>query len=114
MNVAKGLKHVPGFAGVAVAVVVAVLAVGDAAGWPFARGFVRFPAMMARFTAKTVCSCVFVSGRSDEQCGELARQSPPIASFVVDRANATVRARALLSRKVASYQGADLGCVVDD
>ena len=89
------------------------LIIGNAAGVPTARGIVRFPSMMATFTAKTVYSCVFVGGQTDDHCVELARQNPPIASSVIDRGGKLVTSKAFGATRTARFVDAKHGCLLE-
>ena len=66
------------------------------------------------FSAKQVCSCLFVSGHDEVFCREWTRVKPNVARFRVDYASKSVRARALyMGKQIARYQGPGLGCVLD-
>lgn len=95
---------------------VALLAVNlvAASGNTTAKGIVKFPSMMAGFTAKMTCSCAFIAGLDDDHCTDMARQSPPIASSVIDRANKTVKSTsAFFWSRTARYVGPDEGCALE-
>lgn len=65
------------------------------------------------FSAKEVCSCVFVAGQDEAFCKELTRVSPDVARFKVDREAKEVRSRALgMGMQRAVYQGEGLGCTI--
>lgn len=65
------------------------------------------------FSAKEVCSCVFVGGHDEAFCRELTRVSPDVAKFSVDQEARAVTARALgMGRTRAVYQGDGLGCTI--
>ncbi len=67
----------------------------------------------ASFSAKEVCSCVFVAGLDEDFCRTWTRVSPDLARFKVDVATQQVRANTLgLGRAIAEYQGEQLGCVL--
>ena len=68
--------------------------------------------LAAAFAAKEACSCVFVTGRSEEDCRAWTRVSPAVARFQVDIEAREVRATALgMQRTVARYVDAQTGCV---
>lgn len=72
-------------------------------------------ALGAGFSAKEVCSCVFVAGLDEDFCREWTRVSPDLARFRIDEDEQLVRANTLgLGRAVARYQGAQLGCVLEE
>ena len=87
-----------------------------------ARGFSERPAkydaslfeLATAYSAKEVCSCVFVLGRDEDFCREVTRVSPDVVTFRVDREAQRVTSRALLFwRAQASYRGAREGCALD-
>jgi hypothetical protein len=65
------------------------------------------------FSAKEVCSCVFVMERDEDFCRQWTRVSPDIARFTVDRDARQVHARALgLGHTVARWVDDETGCVI--
>lgn len=65
------------------------------------------------FSAKEVCSCVFVAERPVEVCRDWTRVSPAVARFRVDEEAREVHATALgMKGTVARWVDADLGCVL--
>lgn len=69
--------------------------------------------LAAGFSAKEVCSCVFVAQRPTDVCRDWTRVSPAVARFHVDTERKEVRATALAtSRTVARWVDEDLGCVL--
>lgn len=65
------------------------------------------------FSAKEVCSCLYVQRRDEADCAEWTRVSPNVARFKVDDATKTVTAKALgMGRQVARWQDEQTGCVV--
>lgn len=72
-----------------------------------------FP-LASGFAAKQMCSCVFVAGRSEEECAAWVKVSPDVARFRVDHERKAVRARALgLGRQDAHWVDDRTGCVLD-
>jgi hypothetical protein len=66
------------------------------------------------FSAKEVCSCIFVSGRSEDECREWTRVSPNVARFRVDERDKVVTANALWMGKTrARYVDEKTGCVIE-
>jgi|688.fasta_scaffold2674889_1 hypothetical protein len=64
------------------------------------------------YNAKEVCSCLFVSGRSEDDCEEWLRVSPDIAKFKVDYETKTVTTKALGGAKsVAAFVSEREGCI---
>lgn len=67
------------------------------------------------FSAKEVCSCVFVMQRDEAFCQEWTRVSPEVARFQVDQDKKEVQARALgMGRTLARYEDEQVGCVIVD
>jgi hypothetical protein len=65
------------------------------------------------FSAKEVCSCIFVSGRSEDECREWTRVSPNVARFKVDNKSKVVTANAVwMGRTQARYVDEKTGCVI--
>ena len=67
------------------------------------------------YAARMACSCLFVSGRSEEACRRYIRVSPDVARIKVDREARTVRARSLgFAKVVARYVGPEAGCTLEE
>ena len=70
--------------------------------------------LAAGFSAKEVCSCVFVAGLAEDACRTWTRVSPAVARFRIDTENKEVRATALaMQRTVARWVDAEHGCVLE-
>ena len=70
--------------------------------------------LLARYTAKESCSCIFVMEMSEAYCRAFTKASPAVASWSVDRAGRTVRASALLLwRARARFVDEKLGCAFE-
>ena len=66
------------------------------------------------YTAKEVCSCLFVMEMDEEFCGAWTRASPNVSSFRVDHEKKAVRATALLLwGSSAHFVSDEFGCVSD-
>lgn len=50
------------------------------------------PGLSSAFVAKELCSCLFVSHRTEAQCAVYASQSPMFAAYTIDKPLKTVRA----------------------
>jgi hypothetical protein len=73
----------------------------------------RLGAVLSRFAAKAVCSCVFISGRDEAAC--LADETAPYDAIVrvaVDRAALAVTARLPLGPAARADYREGLGCVL--
>jgi hypothetical protein len=70
--------------------------------------------LLARYTAKESCSCIFVMEMSEAWCRAFTKASPSVASWSVDRAAGTVSASALLFwRAKARFLDEKFGCVLE-
>jgi phosphopantetheinyl transferase (holo-ACP synthase) len=70
--------------------------------------------LATRFAAKEACSCVFVTGRDQDECALYLRVSPDIAGFKVDPDAKTVTAKALGGWKsTAQWVSEEEGCRLD-
>lgn len=67
------------------------------------------------YTAKELCSCVFVMEMPQDYCREWTRASPDVAKFKIDADRKTVETSALLQwGSRARFDSAKFGCVLDD
>lgn len=64
------------------------------------------------FTAKALCSCVFVSEQSEEQCLEYASIEQVSPKLKVDRGEKTASSSFLFWQAQARYEGPERGCVL--
>ena len=67
------------------------------------------------YTAKELCSCLFVMEMPLDYCTDWTRASPAVTKFKIDTVNKTVETTALLEWGVrARYDSAKFGCRLDD
>ena len=67
------------------------------------------------YNAKMVCSCAFVQGHDDDHCQAMARVSPAVARFRIDRESKTVTSKSLGGwKRTARFVDAELGCTLDE
>ena len=67
------------------------------------------------FSAKEMCSCLFVSGRPEAECKEYTKVDPAVAHYHVDWDGKSVRATALaMGRTSAHWVDERSGCVIDE
>jgi hypothetical protein len=70
--------------------------------------------LLSAYTAKEVCSCVFVLEQSEEFCRAWTRANPAVAGFTVDRAAKTVESSALIFWGAkARFVSDRFGCVLE-
>ena len=70
--------------------------------------------LAAAYTAKEVCSCLFVIEQTEDYCRRWTRASPDIASFRVDRKAKVVESSALLFWGArARFVSERFGCLLE-
>jgi hypothetical protein len=70
--------------------------------------------LLARYTAKESCSCLFVMGMSESFCRSYTKASPSVASWKVVREAKAVEASALvLWRAKARFVDDEVGCALE-
>ena len=90
----------------------ALILLGACGGRPFRYDNSVFE-LAGGYTAKEMCSCLFVSQQSEDVCAELIRVRPDIGRFKVDYEAKEVQGRALgMGRRLARYEGEDFGCTL--
>ncbi len=65
------------------------------------------------YTAKALCSCLYVSEQTEDQCREYAAIEQVSPKLLVDRDNKLVISKLLFWSAKAKYLGAEIGCVLD-
>ncbi len=67
------------------------------------------------YTAKELCSCLFVMEMDETYCRNWTRASPAVTKYKIDEANKRVETTALLQWGArAHFESAKFGCVIDD
>lgn len=67
------------------------------------------------YTAKELCSCLFVMEMPADYCNAWTRASPAVTKFKVDEAQKTVETTALLEWGAhARFDSVKFGCVIED
>jgi hypothetical protein len=70
--------------------------------------------LLTAYTAKELCSCVFVMGRDDDFCAAWARQSPNLKTYQIDHDGKRVQTEAVLGWGArAHFVSPRRGCVAD-
>lgn len=83
-------------------------------GNPSSADTLNFGPVPSVYQTKELCSCVFVEGRSDQQCLDYVHQSAvPVKNTVIDREQKTVRASSLGITSTSRWKGPRDGCGVD-
>jgi hypothetical protein len=89
---------------------VASLAVASGGGWVWSVG----SEIIGGYTAKMLCSCVFVVGRETERCiEEDLAEYEGLFTADVDRSQALVSSRALGLRTARARHRAEFGCTLE-
>ena len=71
--------------------------------------------LITAYRAKTMCSCMFTEGNSEEFCAAYSLQNPAVATYRVDVERQRVEAQAvLLWGDSARYTGERFGCVFEE
>jgi hypothetical protein len=70
--------------------------------------------LLTVYSAKQLCSCVFVMKRSDDFCDAWAKEDPNVKTATIDRKNERVETQALgMWGARARFVDAHRGCVVE-
>lgn len=72
----------------------------------------NFQPMASGAYAKFMCSCLFVEGRTEEQCKIWSRLSIPQSSYIISKKNKSVTSTALWFSSSAHYKSKRLGCTL--
>ncbi len=71
--------------------------------------------ILTAYSAKQMCSCIFVMKRSEDFCKAWAKESPDVKTVSIDRDDKRVETQALnLWGAHARYVDARRGCVVEE
>jgi hypothetical protein len=65
------------------------------------------------FTAKAMCSCMYVSEQSEDDCRAYANIEQVSPTFTVDGEHKSVTSSFVLWSAKADYLGTELGCVLE-
>lgn len=85
----------------------AALACGEPS--PYESGLLK---LGTGYNAKEVCSCLFVSERSEDECKAWTKVSPDIARFSVDMETKTVKSTAIgMAPSEFQFSSEEMGCI---
>ena len=71
--------------------------------------------LISAYTAKEMCSCLFVMQRDEAYCRAWTKESPAVADVRIDREKKTVESGAVLFwMRRAHYVDDQFGCVLDN
>lgn len=70
--------------------------------------------LLTAFSAKEMCSCMFVVGQTEDFCRTMTKQAPDVKSVTIDRDAKTVRSQAVMMWGArARYVDKRHGCVLE-
>ncbi|MEZ4448480.1 MAG: hypothetical protein R3B09_03295 [Nannocystaceae bacterium] len=105
------IRKILKYFGIAVGIVLALVAVFVLLNWSQLSAFPRLP---SSYEAKELCSCLFVEGRTQEHCEAFIRQDVvPIDGRTYDMEGKSVTVRALWTESRAHHVSPRVGCVLD-
>jgi len=73
----------------------------------------NFRPMAGNVYSKFMCSCLFVEGRTEEQCRVWSRVVIPISGYEVDYKEKRVTAKGLGLSGTSRYTGERFGCTIE-
>ncbi len=73
----------------------------------------NFRPMAGNVYSKFMCSCLFVEGRTEEQCRNWSRVVIPVSEYRVDYREKRVTATGLGMTGTSSYRGERFGCTLE-
>ncbi len=71
-----------------------------------------FPAIISSFTAKEMCSCLFVIEQKEPFCRRYVKQWLPVQKITIDRKKKIVKVKGLWITNEAKYINRRSGCVL--
>ncbi|TNE49184.1 MAG: hypothetical protein EP343_12955 [Deltaproteobacteria bacterium] len=74
--------------------------------------FKHFPPIISSYSAKMMCSCMFVSGHEEEYCRNYARQYVPIQKATFDKKTKTVTVKGFWRVNKAKFVNRRFGCAL--
>ncbi len=77
------------------------------------RDLANFPSIISSFYAKQMCSCLFVTGQTEDRCRNESRQYVPISGYTIDWETKAVTVRGLGRTNRAHFVDERYGCVLD-
>ena len=104
------MKKIIKFFGILAAALILLVGIFIAANWTDIK---NFQPMASGAFSKFMCSCMFVEGRSEEECQNWSHLSVPQQNYSVDRAKKSVTATALWYRNTSRYMGDRYGCTLE-
>ncbi|MBN2360794.1 MAG: hypothetical protein JXR83_15170 [Deltaproteobacteria bacterium] len=70
--------------------------------------------LVTGYKAKTMCTCLFVTGQTEQYCAAWSTENPPIASYRIDWDSKAVESQGLLLWGArARFVSERLGCVLE-
>ncbi len=101
------MKKIGKIAGIILIAIILVLGILLAVNWSDIK---NFQPMASGAFSKFMCSCMFVEGRTEEQCKNWSRLVVPQQSYSINRKEKSVTATALWYTSTAQYVNKRFGC----
>ncbi|MFH1808176.1 MAG: hypothetical protein ABIJ09_05505 [Pseudomonadota bacterium] len=96
---------------IALAVVVASLGLWACEADPYQQNDLE---LISAYRAKTMCTCMWTLGMSEEFCADYSLQNPPVATYRIDVERKVVESQAVLMwGDRARFVSERFGCVFD-
>jgi hypothetical protein len=104
------MKRAMKIAGILLLIIILTVGILLASNW---KDIKNFQPMASGAYAKFMCSCLFVEGRTEEQCKIWSRLSIPQSGYTINKKDMTVTSTALWYTSTARYKDKKLGCTLE-
>jgi hypothetical protein len=69
--------------------------------------------LVTAYTAKDMCTCLFVMGMSEDYCRAFTKASPAVADVRIDTGNKSVETGALMLWGARARHDGEFGCILE-
>jgi len=104
------MKKIAKLLGIILLAIVLLVGIFVGANWSDIKNFQPMP---SGAFSKFMCSCMFVEGRSEEECKNWSRLSVPQQGYSIDLKKKSVTAKSLWYNTTSRYMGDRFGCTVE-
>lgn len=104
------MKKIAKLFGIILLAIVLLAGIFVGANWSDIKNFQPMP---SGAFSKFMCSCMFVEGRSEEECKNWSRLSVPQQGYSIDLKKKSVTAKSLWHSTTSQYRGERFGCTVE-